>query len=269
MHPSNVHEGMSEKRWGLVTGASNGIGLHLSRAFAKNGINLILVSQDEERLARSAAEISGAFGVGVHTITKDLSANRAADEIYADVYSHNKFVDILVNNAGSALAGPFATTDWETELKMINLNILSLTRLTKLFLGDMLARGSGRILNVASNVGFQPGPNIAVYSATKAFVRQLSESVNHEIRGSGVSVSTLCPGATRTELFERGGWNLPWITRAFMLTPEDVAKAAYDGMMKGKPIIIPGWFNKLLYVFSHILPRAVVIRIADRLITKR
>ena len=180
-------------------GASGGIGLEFARILARNKYDLVLVARSTDKLRQLAEELTKTHGIAVKILTADLSKLTAPDEIYRALQSENIAVDILINNAGFALHGKFEQTNLSTELDMIQVNMTSLTHLTKLFLCDMVRRKSGKILNVASTAAFQPGPLMAVYFATKAYVVSFSEAIANELQGTGVTVSVLCPGTDGNE----------------------------------------------------------------------
>ena len=245
----------------LVTGATQGIGYELCRLFARNGYNLVLVARDEQRLGQIAAEFEREFGIKVKIIVSDLSVAGAPDEIFARLEQEAIAVDVLVNNAGFQEYGPFSGTDLHKELQMIQLHIATLTHLTKLFLPGMLARGYGRILNVGSTGSFIPGgPFNAVYCATKAYVLSFSEAISEELKGTGVTVTALCPGATRTEFARRGEIE---DIRLFkfqcgVMDARKVAEIGYQALMKGERITVAGIANKLTVLSLKWLPRRLM-----------
>jgi short-subunit dehydrogenase len=242
----------------LVTGASSGIGLALSRILARNGFDVVLVARTASKLQDAAKELQKS-GVSADVIASDLSRPNAAADIVAELKRRNIEIEILVNNAGYGLAGPFVDNDLQRELDMIQVNIVALTQLTKLLLRPMVAQKRGRILNVASTAAFQPGPLMAVYYATKAYVLSFSEAIADELRDSGVTVTTLCPGPTQTGFAEIANMTQ---SRLFTLmrpmSSEDVARAGYRGMMSGKRIVIPGATNKMLVQSLRVSPRRTV-----------
>lgn len=251
----------------LVTGASSGIGLELAKLFARDGHDLVLVARREDKLKELAAELANRHGVRATVIAADLADPAAPPEVARRVAAAGLEIQFLVNNAGYGLAGRFAQTDVTAELRMIQVNVAALTHLTKLFLPAMEARRHGAILNVASTAGFVPGPFMAVYYATKAYVISFSEALAEEQRGTGVTVTVLCPGATRTEFQTRAGIDLearlfrgPWVADA-----ASVARAGYRGMLEGKRMVIPGLFNKLMVQSARLAPRAVLAKVARRL----
>jgi uncharacterized protein len=245
----------------LITGASGGIGYELAKLFAKDHHNLVLVARNGPKLAQVADELQGQFGVTVKTVATDLAEPNAAQSLFAQL--QNAGVDILINNAGYGQFGEFGDVSLEESLGQIQLNITALTALTKLFLGPMLERRSGRIMNVASTAGFQPGPLMAVYYATKAYVISFSEALANELADKGVTVTCLCPGATETGFASRAGNDK---TRLFKnLRPMDaktVARAGYHGLMKGKTLVIPGFRNWLVAESVRVSPRKAVTAVS-------
>src|SRR4051812_46462035 len=187
----------------LVTGASSGLGLEFSRLLARDGYNLVIVARDRQKLQQVADELQGQYKIQARVLVKDLSAASAGQEIYDELRGDSVAVDVLINNAGYALYGPFIETDLPTEVQMIGTNVTTLTILSKLFARDMVKRRRGRILNVASTAAFAPGPLMAVYYATKAYVLSLSEALANELQGTGVTVTALCPGPVETGFQQR------------------------------------------------------------------
>jgi len=254
----------------LVTGASSGIGYELAKLFARDGYGLVLVARDRQRLVRTADEFNRSFGIDVRIIAKDLSSPTAAEEILKELQQSSVRIDVLVNNAGYGVYGPFAETDSAEELGMIQTNLVSLTQLTKELLTPMVKRGSGKILNVASTAAFQPGPLMAVYYASKAYLLSFSEALANELQGSGVTVTVLCPGPTVTEFQKRARMerskHFSW---AGPLNADRVARIGYRGMMKGKTVVIPGLINKLLAFSVRFSPRKMVTWIVRRMQEER
>lgn len=251
-----------ESTWALVTGASSGIGYELCRIFAKKGHNLILVARSRDRLREVAGELA-AWGVEAQVIAKDLARPEAAEELFQEVQQETPAgVDILVNNAGFASFGPFAESDLDRERQMMQLNMAALTELTHRFLKEMVARGQGRILNVSSTAAFQPGPLMAVYYASKAYVLSFSQALAEELRGTGVTATALCPGPTKTDFQERAGMEDSRLAKdALLMDAETVAQAGYEGLMKGKQIVIPGLSNKALAQAVRFVPRTLLPRV--------
>lgn len=231
----------------LITGASSGIGLHLARECARHGHSLVLVAPVASELEHVARGLEREFGVSVLALAKDLTQEGAADELFAEVQRSNRVVDILANNAGLGQRGRFWENPPERDILMIRLNVEAVVRLTRVFLPPMLARGHGRILNTASIAGFEPGPNLAVYHATKAFVLSLSESLATELEDSGVSVTALCPGPTDTDFFDKADMvDTAAFQKANLMAPQPVAEGAYKAMMDGDRVYVPGVMNKVM-----------------------
>lgn len=252
----------------LITGATTGIGYELAKLFAGDKYDLVIVARNESKLKETASFLQNEFKVSVKTISKDLSLLHSAAEIYDELKSENRDIEILINNAGFGTHGPFADSKLSIDLEMIYLNISSLLILNRLFLGDMLKKNSGRIMNVASTAAFQPGPFMAVYYATKAFVLSFSEAVSEELSGTNVTVSCLCPGPTETEFQNRAGirdTKMMNRKKFTVMTAEEVAKKGYKQMMKGKRIIIPGFMNKSGSVLAKFLPRKLITKITSSL----
>lgn len=244
---------MDKKETVLITGATSGIGLELSKLFAADKYNLILVSRNEEKLSNLASHFNNTYGINAIYFKKDLSKQNSANELYKSISDLNITVDILVNNAGFGICGLFTQIKNEVYSSMIELNITSLTILTKLFAKKMIERGKGRILNVASTGSYVAGPYTAAYYATKAYVLSLTEAISIELKGTGVSISALCPGATLTGFAKRAGKK----DLKNAMSPEKVAKTAYKKFLNGKKIIIPGFSNNFLLLFSKFMPRSL------------
>ncbi len=250
----------------LITGASSGIGLDLARLFAEDGHDVVLVARSEEKLRALASELSAKHGVAATVIVADLSKPDAARGVFVAAPP----VDILVNNAGLGITGKFAETSMATELDTIQVNIAALTQLTKLFLPHMLERKRGRILNVASTAAFQPGPLMAVYYATKAYVLSFSEAIAEELHGTGVTVSALCPGPTATGFQQAANMSSEALLKVMKpVSSTEVARAGYRGMMRGQRVIIPGWKNKIGVQSLRVSPRRVVTRVVRALQERR
>ena len=252
----------------LITGASSGIGYELAKQFARDGYQLVIVATNVQRLHEVAAELTSAYGVAVKVLPKDLSRPESADDIYQELQREAIQVDVLVNNAGYAMHGRFDATDCKTELQMMHVNMVALTQLTKLLLPSMLTRKHGKILNVASTAAFQPGPFMAVYYATKAYVLSFSEALAEELHGTGVTVTALCPGITRTGFQARAGIQRTHLVRSGMMSPASVADAGYRGLMRGRIVVIPGLKNQLTAVAVRMIPRSLVRR-AVRVLQER
>ncbi|MBI5227731.1 SDR family oxidoreductase [Candidatus Micrarchaeota archaeon] len=250
----------------LITGASSGIGFELAKLFAKDGYCLVLVARKKDALENSAKELrsrSSSPDISITTIPKDLSIPDSAQEIFDELTKQKIKIDILVNNAGFGNYGFFYETNWITEQKMIQLNIASLTELTKLSVKQMVERKYGKILNVASTAAFQPGPLMAVYYATKAYVLHFSEALANELKGTGVTVTTLCPGPTVSSFQKTAEMEKSRIANqpSALDNPEHVAKVGYDALMKGKTVVIPGFKNNLFAFLVRLTPRDIVTSI--------
>ena len=253
----------------LITGASSGIGLALARVFAADGVDVILSARSEDRLRELANEVRETYRVKARVIPADLSRPGQAQKIYDRVVATGWQVDCLVNNAGFGVYGDFAETDWMAEAAMVQVNIVALTQLTKLFLPEMIARGRGRILNVASTAAFQPGPMMAVYFATKAYVLSFSEAIAHELRGTGVHVTALCPGATETGFQRAAGATGSRVFDSRKLpTGADVAVYGYKVLQRQKRVAVHGAINKMLAFGTRLLPRRAVVAITKMLIAR-
>ena len=250
----------------LITGASSGIGSALAEDFARHGHNLVLVARNEDRLNQLRDRLHDQYGVAVQVIRKDLALESSAREVFEELQSRSIEVEILVNNAGMIVYGEFSNTDIGQELQMIRVNLLTLTQLTKLFLPMMIRRGRGRILNLGSNGSFAPSPLNAVYSATKAYVLSFSEAIAEELVGTGVTVTALCPPATRSELQKRAGMEHVRLLRRGVMAADAVAKAGYRGLMTGRRLVIPGLVNKITIFLIRFLPRRAVVSIAHRML---
>jgi short-subunit dehydrogenase len=249
----------------LITGASSGIGRELARLYAADGAGLVLVARSQDRLRELAAELGAHYGTLAQVLPADLSEPGSPGEI-AGALAHQRLdVDVLVNNAGFGAHGSVAGLGAQRQLDMIDVNVAALTQLTALLLPGMLARRTGAILNVASTAGFQPGPNQAVYCATKAYVLSFTEALAEEVRGSGVRVSCLAPGPTDTGFAAQAGMGGTLLFRWGVMDAARVARAGHDGLRRGKTLVIPGVRNRVLAFSVRLSPRALVTRIAGRL----
>lgn len=249
----------------LITGASGGIGLEFARVFAREGYNLVLVARSEDKLSQLANELKTKHNVQVRVMARDLSSITAPQEIFDTLTADGIQIDVLINNAGFAAFGRFATeTNLADELQMMQVNMIALTLLTKLFVKPMVERGSGKILNVASTASFQPGPLMAVYYATKAYVLSLSEALARELAGTGVSVTALCPGPTESGFQQRASLeDSKLIANATipMMTSAAVAEQGYQALIAGKTIFVPGLMNRLGALLPRFVPRGVATNI--------
>lgn len=255
----------SNKKTVLITGASSGIGKALAHEFAANGFDLILAAQHQEQLDRVKRELFSKNNIQIWTFTKDLAKDGAAEELYNEVKQVGRIVNILVNDAGVGQWGKFINIPFSKYEEIIHLNTLALTDLTRLFLPEMVERNEGRILQLGSITGFQPGPLLAVYHATKAFVVSLSEAISTELQdmGSDVTITCLCPGPTNTNFFSRADMEKTRVVdkkEIFMQEPEKVAKGAYKALMDGERIFIPGAMNKVTTFIRRAIPKSLQAR---------
>lgn len=247
----------------LVTGGSGGIGFEIAKVLARNGLDLVLVARTRDTLEAAAGQLEGKFGARVHVFAADLRRPDAPQAIFDFLHNENIPIDVLVNNAGFGVGGEFADTKLQRELEMIQVNISALTHLTKLFLPAMIKRKAGRVLNVASTAAFQPGPLMAVYYATKAYVLSLSQALAEELRHSGVTVTALCPGPTRTRFAASAQMTKSRLFTAFGIAhAADVAEFGVAAMMHGRRVAIPGIKNKIVAQASRFVPRAVSAKLA-------
>jgi uncharacterized protein len=253
----------------LITGGSSGIGYELAKLFAKNQYNLVLVARGAGRLYKLADELQTQFEISAKVVPLDLTAGPAPQFLFDQLRREGVAIDFLVNNAGYGVFAGFASIPPEEDLGQIQLNIAALTHLTKLFLGPMLERHSGRILNVASTAGFQPGPLMAVYYATKAYVISFSEALANELKDSGVTVTCLCPGVTDTGFQGRAGTDKTLLFKAMRpMDAKTVARDGYRGMMAGKTLVISGFRNWLLAESLRVSPRKLVTAVSRKLLDR-
>jgi uncharacterized protein len=253
----------TQRETALVTGGSSGIGLELAKVLARRAFDLVLVARKRDALEAAAGQLEGKFDVKAHVFAADLGLPDAPQAIFDFLRNENIGVEALVNNAGFGVGGEFSETELQRELDMIQVNIVALTHLTKLFLPAMIKRRSGRVLNVASTAAFQPGPLMAVYRATKAYVLSFSEALAEELRNSGVTVTALCPGPTHTDFAETAQLRSSRLFNAFGIAEaSDVASFGVEAMMHGKRVAIPGIRNKILTQANRITPRALSVKLA-------
>ena len=253
----------------LVTGASGGIGEELARLFAADGHDLVLVARSRDKLARLAEELEAKHGVSANVLPADLARAESPQEIFKETEGAGVRVDALVNNAGFGSYGPFAETDMRQELEMLQVNVTALTHLTKLFLPPMLVRRRGYVMNVASTAAFQPGPLMAVYYASKAYVLSFSEALSNECEGTGVRVSALCPGPTETGFVAAAGMGDSKLFDRAVMDARTVAVEGYRGLLAGKTIVIPGFRNNLLARSIGLFPRGLVTKVVRGIQEKR
>lgn len=248
-------------RRALVTGASSGIGRDLAILLAQGGFNLVLTARDERALQVLAEQCRTEHGVNVEVLADDLADPAAPGRLCERAGA----VDVLVNNAGFGMHGPFAESDPAAQLQLLQVNVVALTHLTRLFLPGMVQRRWGRVLNVASTAAFVPGPYMSTYYASKAYVLSHSVALARELRGKGVTVTALCPGPTRTGFQQRAKMDEAKLFRLKVMESMPVAQAGYEGMLRGQAVVIPGFSNKLAAFASRFMPRTVLARVAGHL----
>jgi short-subunit dehydrogenase len=245
------------KKVALVTGASAGLGVEFARQLSKRGHRLVLAARRKERLEELAKELDKARAVAI-----DLSKTNAATKLMADLAANDEEVELLVNNAGFGLIGRFATADAKRLRQMIDLNVGTLADLCRAVAPGMIERKSGGIVNVASTAAFQPGPNMAVYFATKAFVLSFTEAMHEELKPHGIHVTCLCPGPTRTEFGDVAGFGGNGMFDRVAMESPDVVTAGLEGLDKNKAVVVPGLLNKISANSGRFAPRSVVRKIA-------
>jgi short-subunit dehydrogenase len=249
---------MNSRHVAVITGASSGIGLELAKLFARDGYNLLIIARNYEKLRAIGNELAESYNVSVKCCAKDLAVSSSPDEIFQSVKSEMMEVEVLVNNAGFGWCGEFSKMDLSEALEMIQVNITSLTHLTRLFLPEMIRKNNGKILNVASTAAFQPGPYMATYYATKAYVLSLSQALNEELSGTNVKVTAFCPGPTPTNFGKRAGFANESIFGGILnLEAQQVAAKGYKGLMQGKTVVIPGKMNWIGTQLLRLLPRSL------------
>jgi len=245
----------------LITGASGGIGKDFAYKFAANGYDVVLVARSEDKLNAIAEEIERKHNVQTQVIPMDLIDGDAPQALYDQLTGQGISVDVLVNNAGFASYGYFHELDMTREMNMIQLNIATLTALTRLFLPGMVERKHGKVLNVASTAAFQPGPLMAVYYATKAYVLHFSEAIANELKDTGVNITALCPGPTESGFQERAAMEESKLVQNDLMSSQAVVDEGYDALMQGKTVVIPGFQNKMQTMAPRFLPRGMVTNI--------
>jgi len=256
---------MSTRPLALVTGASAGLGVEFAKLLAKDGYDLVLVARRLDRLEELGKTLSQ-HGIMTYCVSVDLSQPDAAVTVDKYLKERQLQIEVLINNAGFWAVGQFVDIDLQEQLRMIQVNVATLVHLTGLILPGMIARGKGRVMNVASTAAFQPGPLMAMYYATKAFVLSFSEAVHHEIRKTGVTVTCVCPGPTPTEFQTQAKMEeSKMFNSRMMVDPVTVAKVGYEAMQKGKRLIIPGKLTNLLAFATRLTPRSLVLRVSERM----
>jgi short-subunit dehydrogenase len=252
------------KKFGLITGAASGIGYEIAKLLIQDSYHLVLIDKNATKLQEIQSDFKNQYKNEVQILEKDLSKTNVADEIYDELRQQQIELDLLVNNAGYGVFGMFSETDWKRERDMIQLHVITSTHLTKLFLPGMVRRGTGKILNVSSLAAFQPGPLMSIYYATKAYLLSFTEAIANEVKGTGVTITVLCPGITKTgfqktvsEEEAQINWNLA--------SAANVAQYGYKAMLKGKIVAIPGFINYLLANAPRFFPRRIAANVVRRL----
>ncbi len=248
----------------LVTGGASGLGYEFAVLLAQDSHNLILIDIDSDKLTEAKNELETKYSIQVTTLTKDLSIQNISEKIFEEI--GNSPIDVLINNAGFGLFGTFAETDWDREAAMLNLHIMTTTHLTKLVLKGMIERKSGKILNMSSLAGFQPGPLMSIYYASKAYIISFSEAIANELKGTGVTVTVLCPGQTKTSFQEVVSEKTSENKISFnMGCPKEVAAYGYQQMNKGKVVVVPGAINKIISQLPRVFPRNMAANIVRKI----
>lgn len=249
------------RKLAAITGAASGLGFDLSKLLAKDGYNLILIDIDGQKLQQSQTLLATEYKIQVSVLEIDLGKPDVADQIFEKIKTNS--IDVLINNAGFGLWGPFSETEWVLEKSMLYLQVITPTHLTKLVIKEMIKRGQGRVMNVSSVAALYPGPMMAVYYASKAYLLSFGQAISNELRGTGVSVTTFCPGLIRTNFAQKVSVNsrVPKMEDSLLADKSDkMARMAYKAMLKGKPVYIPTLKNKLIAFLSWLLPRRVIVR---------
>jgi hypothetical protein len=246
--------------YALITGASSGFGRGFALKAARQGYDVVLVARSADKLERLATEVR-TLGRRAHVLTADLSRPAASAEV-ARVAESIGPIDVLVNSAGFGDYGDFIERPWDIQASMLQVNIVALTELTKHIIPGMIARKRGHVLNLGSTASFQPAPRLGVYAATKAYVLHLSEALHEEVKGTGVSVTALCPGSTDTGFHAVANTGASLLNRFLMMKMEPVVEAGWNGMMRGKAVVVPGWFNKVNAWLIGFFPRGLARKMA-------
>ena len=249
------------KTTALITGASGGIGMELAKIHASKGDHLVLVARNGKKLQAIKSELESAHKINVLCIEKDLSVPGACDEVYTQVKEAGIHIQYLINNAGFGDFGFFHESDWTKTEQMMQLNMMALTRLTYLYSRDMVKQGSGKIMNVASTAAFQPGPTMAVYYATKAYVLHFSEALHNELSDKGVTVTSLCPGPTESGFQQAAAMEESKLVKGRKMPgSKEVAEFGYKAMMRGKAVAIHGMMNALMANAIRFTPRSLAVK---------
>eukprot|EP00736_Rhodelphis_marinus_P005318 Rmarinus@m.4796 len=248
----------------LITGPTSGIGFEMARCFAKDGINLVLVSRDKNKLQQLCSDIENEFGVNARYFTVDLSSAGAAEKVFQFTEANGINIDYLVNNAGFGGTGPYYELGCKLHREMVAVNVGALAELTSLYLPHMVQNRWGKVLNISSMASFQPGPRHACYYASKAFVTSLTEALAFELKDSGVSATALCPGPVSTAFADRAGNIHNKLFKLMPITlPEDVAQIGYDAMWAGRTLVFDTTLNRISAMLCSTLPRPIIMRVIE------
>lgn len=253
----------------LITGTTSGIGEAFAKKLAQEQYNLVLVARNSDKLKEQAVYLSSCYQVQVYCIAIDLFLHDSANYIFSAVQNLGLDIDLLINNAGFNEYGCFISTNLQNEINMIHLHAVRTTELMKLFLPQMVAKHHGRILNVGSTGSYIACPQNAVYAATKAYILSVSNGINSELSGSGVRITTLCPGSTSTSFALKAGMENTLLFKLFVMSPEAVANIGYKALIKGKRTVIAGYYNKLLVLSSKIFPSGIINRCTKLLLGEK
>lgn len=250
------------RKTALITGASGGLGYEFAKIFASEGYHLVLVARSEGKLYIMKEKLEKAYGINVYVCAQDLSKQNASMRVWEYVQEKKIAVDVLINDAGFGDFGKFANSDWEKQYDMLQVNITALTQLTHLFLKPMIERRQGKILNLASIAAFMPGPKMSVYYASKAYVLSFTEALSVELKGTGVSVTALCPGPTNTGFAKNAELGKSRLFKSFeKTTARSIAEYGYETLMTKQVVAVPSRKNKLTLLAVRLLPRSIVRRI--------
>lgn len=248
------------KKTALITGASSGLGVEFARLFARDGYDLVLIARRKERLEQLAQELHQKFGTKSHIVPKDLSIPQAPEEIFAELNQQSILIHALVNNAGTQVYGKFQETDLNKQIQMLQINLMALTSLTSLAVDQMLKNQiQGKILQIGSIASFMPVPLNSAYCASKAYVLNFTDGISSDLKGTGITVTTLCPGATQTEFSSKAGLDDTLLFSYMVMKASEVARIGYKAMQKGKLSVVAGIFNKTMVFSIRFLPRSLVI----------
>lgn len=259
-----MDNGILKDKTALVTGASSGLGVDFARDLAARGCNLVLVARRENLLRQVQADLGKQYAVDVQIVTMDLSTPDAPQALYDQLKAAGKQIDVLINNAGYGVYGQFVDIPWEREKNMIDLDIITLVAITKLFVKDMVARNFGYIMQVSSNGAFQPTPTYAVYSAAKSFVLSFGEALNYELRQTNVRCTTICPGVTATEFLKVSGQKATPYQRMTRMDSPTVTRIGINAMLRGRSSVVPGVINAIMAWSTRFMPRPMSAAVAYR-----